>query len=163
MKQLRNPLSPKPNTPTHAGGRSGQLLDALPFQDAGTDASGSIVFASEAITRLLGWSVSQLLGAPWQRCCLLRPVNSPACLLSATHQNPGAQIKGLGTSIDIGSYSTNTSKPNWPAVRSAPDWQERTARLLVAAHHRPESLEPAYAEALSSRRPVTTRAAFWPT
>lgn len=67
MKQLLNLFSSKPAAqpakPNQPAGLASQALDALPSATLVINADGNIVFASEPVTRLLGWPVSQLLGS----------------------------------------------------------------------------------------------------
>ncbi|OYY98851.1 MAG: hypothetical protein B7Y42_07000 [Polaromonas sp. 28-63-22] len=67
MKQLLNLLTSKsaaqPAKPNQPAGLASQALNALPSATLVINADGNIVFASEPVTRLLGWPVSQLLGS----------------------------------------------------------------------------------------------------
>ena len=147
MKQLRNLFQPKPTTPTPAADLASQALDALPSMTLVLDASGSIVFASEAITRLLGWSVSQLLGSPMATLLSAPAQEKLAPLLSANRMNPGANA--LVQDIDIEVFNKHQQpKPARLSVAHL-DWQGKPHVCLSLRITALESLELRLAKELA--------------
>ncbi|OZA96274.1 MAG: hypothetical protein B7X59_10115 [Polaromonas sp. 39-63-203] len=147
MKQLLNLLTSKsaaqPAKPNQPAGLASQALNALPSATLVINADGNIVFASEPVTRLLGWPVSQLLGSSVSTLFSSAAQDKLTPLLLAHDRAPSTSA--LAQDIDTEVFNKHQ--------------QPKRAKLSVA--HLDWQGEPHVC--LSSSRPATTRAAFWPT
>lgn len=130
MKRLLQPFFPKPSGPpaVPAAWLAAQALDLLPCATLVVNADGTIAYASQPITQMLGWHTSDLQGRPV--ALLVTPADQEKLQTLCFPQGAAPAQQGAAKDIDLSVVNKNQQLKRVRVSVAHFAWQGRPCACL---------------------------------